>query len=111
MTDTTNTTASATAAKKSAIPTGLKKLAQFQTPDGLIFDTQKAATEHLRKHLVDEALLKVAGGDKGLADWLKASQAEITAAYDAATVKREISEETRQKMREAMNAKRAAGKL
>jgi len=100
-----------TAAKKSSVPAGLKKLAQFQTPDGQVFDTQKAATEHLRKHLVDEALLKVSGGDQNLADWLKANKAEIVAAYDAATVKREISDETRQKMREALLARKAAGKM
>jgi len=104
-------TASAEKAKKGGIASGLKKLAQFQTPDGKIFETQKAATEHLRGYLVDEALLKIAGGDKSLADWLKANKDAITAAYDAATVKREISEETREKMRVKMNERRAAGKL
>jgi len=91
-----------------------KKLAQFQTPDGKVFQTQKEASEHLRIHLVHEALLKVTGGDEKLKDWLLENKEGIIKAYKAAEAPRPpVSEETKRKMREAL-AKRmlpkAAGK-
>lgn len=88
-----------------------KKLTQFQLPDGSIVNTQKEATEFARRHLVVEALLKVSEGNQETADWLLANKTEIMAAYSAAEVKREISDETREKMRKALLERRAAGKL
>jgi hypothetical protein len=90
---------------------GYKKLSQFLLPDGTIVATQKEASEFARKHMVTEALLAVAGGDQALATWLETSKAAIQAAYGAAEIKREISDETRAKMRDQMLARRAAGKL
>jgi predicted nucleic acid-binding Zn-ribbon protein len=78
----------------------LKKLAQFQTPDGKIFDTQREATQHLRSYLVDAALLAVANNDQQLADWLKENRTAIEKAYAAADVERApVSEETKAKMK------------
>jgi hypothetical protein len=90
---------------------GYKKLSQFQLPDGTIVATQKEASEFARKHLVTDALLKVAGGDQTMADWLLANKDAIQAAYAAAEIKRNISDETRAKMREALLARKAAGKM
>lgn len=96
-----------------------KKLAQFQTPDGLIFETQKAAAEHLRKHLVVDAVTAVAALYTGevlvtaedgsedivsqtLAEFLLANKDEVVKAYDAAKVERApVSEETKAKMKAA----------
>jgi hypothetical protein len=98
-------------------PSLLKKLAQFQTPDGLIFGTQKEATEHLRGHLVTAAVSAVAAtfdptavvqveGEEDryttLAEFLLANKAEILKAYDAAKVERApVSEATKEKMKAA----------
>jgi hypothetical protein len=79
-----------------------KKLSQFQTPDGKVFETQKEASEHLRGYLVDEALLKVANGDQQLADWMKANKEDIVKAFDAAKIERPpVTEETKAKMKAA----------
>jgi len=103
-------------AKKPAL---FKKLAQFQTPDGLIFETQKEAGEHVRSYLVVEAVAAVAalftgtqagkdadGNDavvpQTLAEFLLASKAELVKAFDAAKVERApVTEETKAKMKAA----------
>lgn len=107
--DTSATEVASTATAKPKKDLGYKKLAQFLLPDGTIVNTQKEASEFARRHLVDEALLKVAGGDKNMADWLKSNKDAIIEAFDAATVKRVITQETRDKMRDALIARRAAG--
>lgn len=95
-------TSAATEAKKEKKQPLFKKVPQFVTPDGKIFSTQKEASEHLRAHLVDEALLKVCGGNKEQADWLKANKDEIVKAYDAAKIQRPpVKPETIEKMRQA----------
>jgi len=79
-----------------------KKLSQFQTPDGKVFETQKEASEHLRGYLVDEALLKVANGDQTLATWMKDNKEAIQKAFDAAKIERPpVTEETKAKMKAA----------
>jgi len=80
-----------------------KKLAQFQTPDGKIFTTQKEASEHLRVHLVEAALLAVSKGDKTMATWLLDNKDPIVKAYKAAEIQRPpVSEETKAKMKAAL---------
>lgn len=96
-------------AAKPAAP--YKKLTQFQLPDGTIVNTQKEATEWSRRHMVVEALEKVCDGNKETAAWLLENKAAILAAFAAAEVKREISDETREKMRKALLERRAAGKI
>ena len=82
-----------------------KKLSQFQTPDGKVFETQKEASEHLRGYLVDEALLKVCNGDSALATWMKENKEEITKAFDAAKIERPpVTDETKAKMKAAREA-------
>jgi hypothetical protein len=105
----------AQATEQTAAPK-LKKLAQFQTPDGRIFNTQKEASEHLRAHLVVSAVTAVAekftgvdaeGNEQSLAQFLLASKEDLVKAYDAAKVQRPpVSEETKAKMKAA----RAAGR-
>lgn len=97
-----NTNAQGTEVKKAKKPLPFKKLAQFQTPDGKIFETQKEAGEHLRRHLVDEALAKVVEGTSVTVDWLKDNKEAILKAYDAAKIERPpVSEETKAKMKAA----------
>jgi hypothetical protein len=118
-----NAEASAPVVQKKA-PSLLKKLAQFQTPDGQIFGTQKEATEHLRKHLVVSAVNAVAAtfnpetvidavgneGEEGyveahyltLGEFMLNNKDAIQKAYDAAKVERApVSEETKAKMKAA----------
>lgn len=99
-----------------------KKLAQFQTEDGQIFETQKAATEHMRKHLVVAAVGAVAAlytgvavdadGDEqeqSLAEFLLANKDAVIAAYDAAKVDRPpVTEETKAKMKAAREKRQLA---
>lgn len=86
----------------------LKRLAQFQTPDGTIFETQKEAAEHLRQHLVVDAVNAVAALFDGsvevngelqvqtLGEFLMANKAAVQAAFDAAKVERApVSEATK----------------
>lgn len=93
----------------------LKKLAQFQTPDGKIFQTQREASEHLRQYLVVDAVNAVAAKYTGyttneagdtveqtLGEFLLANKAEVLKAYDAAKVERApVTEETKAKMKAA----------
>ena len=82
----------------------LKKLSQFQTPDGRIFDTQKAASEHLRAHLVVEAFTTLLSESDGTIDanWFVANKDRIQACYDAAKPERKApSPETMAKMNAA----------
>ena len=80
-------------------PQLFKKLAQFQTPDGKIFETQREASEHLRRHLVVDAIKKIAAGDEKLVNWLMDNKEAIVKAYDAAKVERApVTEETKRKM-------------
>jgi hypothetical protein len=98
------TAVAATPAKAPKKKPLFKKLAQFQTPDGKIFETQKEATEHLRGYLVDEALAKVVAAlpTPVTVQWLKDNEAMITKAYNAAKVERPpVSEETKAKMKAA----------
>lgn len=94
------------AAEKPKKPAPLfKKLAQFQTPDGLIFETQREASEHLRKHLVVDALKAVTEGNEQLVEWLLENKAAILKAYDAAKIERPpVTEETKAKMKAARQA-------
>jgi len=106
------TSADTGAEEKAAKPAApYKKLTQFQLPDGTIVNTQKEATEWSRRHMVVEALEKVCDGNKETAAWLLENKAAILAAFAAAEVKREISDETREKMRKALLERRAAGKI
>lgn len=107
--DKSNDTGAEEKAAKPAAP--YKKLTQFQLPDGTIVNTQKEATEWSRRHMVVEALEKVCDGNKETAAWLLENKAAILAAFAAAEVKREISDETREKMRKALLERRAAGKI
>lgn len=89
-----------------------KKLAQFQTPDGQVFETQKAAAEHMRKHLVVEAVNKLAAEfnaeEQSLGDFLLARKDDVLKAYDAAKVERPApSAETMAKMKAAREAQLA----
>lgn len=94
--------ATSTEVKKEKKPAPFKKLAQFQTPDGKIFQTQKEASEHLRGHLVVSAVKAVAGGDEALTKWLLDNKDALVKAYDAAKVERPpVSEETKAKMKAA----------
>ena len=88
-----------------------KKLSQFQTPDGKIFDTQREASEHLRSHLVVEAFTTMLNGvDKNTIDasWFVTNKEAVTKCYDASKVERAApSPETRAKM-EAARSKMVA---
>lgn len=102
--DQTSTDAAAPVVAKK--PQLFKKLAQFQTPDGTIFETQKEAAEHVRKYLVVEAIAAVAESfnpEAGtLADFLMANKDAVLKAYDAAKVERApVTEETKAKMKAA----------
>lgn len=109
-------------------PSLFKKLAQFQTPDGRVFETQREASEHVRQYLVVEAIGKVAAGftgsvivtdadgdeqvvEQSLADYLLANKEAVLKAYDAAKVERApVSEETKAKMKAARAAGRSLAK-
>jgi hypothetical protein len=109
-------TAAPVVAKKAPL---FKKLAQFQTPDGRVFETQKEASEHIRGYLVVDAVNALAAKFDGtvvngdgetveqtLGEFLLANKADMIKAYDAAKVERApVTEETKEKMRLA----RAAG--
>ena len=102
-----------TAAKPKKPKPLFKKLAQFQTPDGKIFQTQKEASEHLRVHLVVDALKKVVDGTNINYEWLLENRIAILKAFDAAKIERPpVSEETKAKMKAAREkigqAKKAA---
>ena len=122
MTDLNNTQAAPVVAKKAPL---FKKTATFETPDGKVFNTQKEAAEHVRGHLVVDAVNAVAAkfdgsvivknpetGDEEivsqtLGEFLLANKADVLKAYDAAKIERApVTEETKEKMRLA----RAAGK-
>lgn len=104
-----------TVAKKAPL---FKKLAQFQTPDGRVFETQREASEHVRQYLVVDAINAVAAKFDGttvneagdtveqtLAEFLLANKAEILKAYDAAKIERApVTEETKAKMKAARQA-------
>jgi len=94
----------------------LKKIARFEV-DGKQFDTQKEASEYLRRHLVVEAVNAVASsydGTSNLGEFLLANRDSLVKAYDAAKVERPpVTEETKQKMkavREMSPEQRAAHK-
>lgn len=100
-----------------------KKVATFQTPDGLIFNSQKEAAEHVRKHLVVEAVdafAKAFTGTKTVVDettgetttveqtlgqYLLENKDAYLKALDAAKIERPApSAETLEKMRKAREA-------
>lgn len=90
--------------KKKASP--FKKVAQFVTPDGVVHETQKAASEHMRKHLKIEAVKALAetfdAAQESLGDFLMRVEVELKDAYDAAKIDRPApSAETLEKMRQA----------
>ena len=87
-----------------------KKLAQFQTPDGRIFNTQREASEHMRSYLVVDAFTKVLEGVTNIdAQWFVDNKDAVLKAYRAAEVERKPpSPETLQKMKEARDKMTAA---
>lgn len=91
--------------KKTKKPALFKKLSTFQTPDGKVFDTQKEASEWIRRHLVDDALKALCGGEGDVTinwQWLKDNKDNILKAYDAAKIERPpVTEETKAKMKAA----------
>lgn len=90
--------------EKKAMP--WKKLSQFQTPDGKIFATQREATIHLRRDKIADALKAVTKGDEALTNWLVENRVEIEKAFHAADpAPRQITPETRAKMKAALEAR------
>lgn len=91
--------------KKNGALALLKKKATFEAPDGTVFETQKEATEYVRRHLVVDAVNEVAaqftgvdaeGNEQTLGQFLLANEAALRKAYDAAKVERApVSEETK----------------
>lgn len=108
--DNAEATAPTVAKKKGAVAL-LKKRALFEAPDGTIFETQKEATEYLRRHLKVDAVNAVAalftgvdaeGNEQTLGQFLLSNEDAIRKAYDAAKVERApVTEETKAKMRAA----------
>ena len=112
------TTTESYSKSKFFLENGFERKAIFQTPDGQIFDTQAAASEHMRIYLVREALTRLVPTDlengENLIQWLFENRVELREALDAAKRERKqstLDDEARGKVTERLAAAREKGSL
>ena len=73
----------------------------YITPDGQSFTTAQEARDHMRKPLVEAALLKLSGGDKALATFLYDQEDEIMKSFEVGVVSR-VTKSERKKLEKAL---------
>jgi len=76
--------------------------------DGKTFETKAAANEYVKAPLIKAQVLKLAGGDAKLADWLLDNQTQILDAYGSVQIKR-VTKQERKALEKALDAVKSAG--